>query len=73
MEPRPKSGGGGVWQLEGRGLSLASAAGWFVISQLLWLIGDRPAADAAPIKGAVQNFGNGIKYIYQTHARIAKR
>jgi len=37
------SRGGGV-------ANLASAAGWLLISQLLWLIGNQAAADAAPIK-----------------------
>jgi len=40
--------------------NLALAAGWLVISQLLWLIGNRSAADAALIKGAVESGVGGV-------------
>jgi len=46
MEPRPKSGGGGVWQLWGWSLQFGLGC---------WLIGNQSAGDAALIKGAVES------------------
>jgi len=44
-----------LWQLWGWSLLFGLGAGCLVISQLLWLIGNQSAADAALIKGAVES------------------
>jgi len=63
MEPRPKSGSGGVWQLWGWSLQFGLGC---------WLIGNQPAAEEGVSRGAVVRSASWKKRLADSWIKVEK-